>query len=209
MNKSQLDSLLIGIDEAGRGPFAGPVYAGLVIINQEIANKFTVIGITDSKKINKSKRTLFYEIIKKESLYSKVINADVDLIDRIGIYKATLSLIEELIKDSQKYLEALINKSKFTTKITVDGIFPTLKFIFPEIRFLPKADANFIEVGSASILAKVERDFYMTELDKEYPQYQFSKHKGYGTKLHIEMLKKFGVSPHHRKSFKPIKALLQ
>lgn len=177
--------IICGVDEAGRGPLAGDVYAAAVIFDED-----TVIdGINDSKKLSEKKReVLFDEIIEKAKSYC--------------IAKATIKEIEQL---------NILNAAMLAMKRAVEGlkIKPQLALIdgnkSPDIEIpaqtVIKGDAKSQSIAAASILAKVARDRYMKELDKKYPQYQFSKHKGYGTKLHYEMIEKYGISPVHRPSF--------
>ena len=177
--------IICGVDEAGRGPLAGDVYAAAVIFDED-----TVIdGINDSKKLSEKKReVLFDEIIEKAKSYC--------------IAKATIKEIEQL---------NILNAAMLAMKRAVEGleIKPQLALIdgnkSPDIdipaQTVIKGDAKSQSIAAASILAKVARDRYMKELDEKYPQYQFSKHKGYGTKLHYEMIEKYGISPVHRPSF--------
>lgn len=184
---SQGYKLVAGMDEAGRGPLAGPVACACVImpLNQEER----IEGVNDSKKLSEKKRKLLYEQIKSKALaYSVVLVSEKD-VDEINILNATKKGMKEAI------LELKI-KPDF---ILVDAV----KGIETEIGYesIIKGDALSYSIACASILAKVERDNLMERLDKEYPSYHFSQHKGYGTKLHIELLKKYGACPIHRKSF--------
>jgi ribonuclease HII len=200
----------IGIDEAGRGPWAGPVFAGITLLTPEQEQILIEGGVKDSKKISHKKREQLYKLILANSFYAKVKYYNADEIDRLGVYKATQELIKQLVKDlfEQDFIKDVEN-----LEIKIDGLFPGLEFkISSDLVIKPnciiRGDSLVTSISAASILAKVRRDEFMTELDKKYPDYQFAKHKGYGTKLHHELLKKFGPCEIHRKSFKPIKDLL-
>jgi len=175
---------LCGIDEAGRGPIAGNlVVAGCILDNM-------VEGLNDSKKLTEKKRELLYEKIVKNSTYH-IVKFSAKYIDENGISKCLKTALEEI----QTNLDAKEFLFDGNTNFGVDGI-----------DTLIKADATIPEVSAASILAKVTHDRDIIEDAKLYPEYHFEKHKGYGTKLHIEMIKKYGYCPIHRKSYK-IKAL--
>lgn len=177
--------LLCGVDEAGRGPLAGDVYAAAVVFP-----KGTVIdGINDSKKLSEKKREdLFDEITKKASVYC-IATASVSEIEEINILNAAMLAMKRAV-----------NGLKITPEIVlVDG--NKTPDIQEKAMAVVKGDAKSQSVAAASILAKVARDRYMKEMDKQYPEYQFSKHKGYGTKLHYEMVDKYGLCDIHRPSF--------
>jgi ribonuclease HII len=196
---------LIGIDEAGRGPWAGPVFASVVILNPEDEIKLLELGIKDSKKLTPYKREKLFRVIKELSVFFNVLSSPVAAIDEYGVYKATKSLIQEIVG-------SIPHELLYGQKIFIDGVFKDFQF--------PNADSNFTYecvidgdesipvISAASILAKVIRDQFMYELDKEYPEYAFAKHKGYGTKLHRDLLLKYGPCKEHRKSFKPIQKLI-
>jgi len=170
---------LCGIDEAGRGSLAGPlVVAGVVL-------KSRIEGLNDSKKLTPKKREELFEIIKQNS-YCKIIFTDNETIDRIGLSLALKHSIEEIKKHFGNY------------RILMDG---NTNFGVIGVKWMIKADAKIPQVSAASILAKVSRDRYMIKISKEFSDYGFEKHKGYGTKEHIAMIKKYGYSPLHRKSF--------
>ena len=196
----------IGIDEAGRGPWAGPVFASVVVLNNEQVDLLSKEGVTDSKKLSAKKREKLFDLIINNSIFHKVKYYSPQEIDQYGIYRATQELIKQLSADIP--IELLIDQ-----KVLIDGVFPGLKLLNSSGEViihecLIKGDAKVTSIASASILAKVRRDKFMEELDKKYPEYQFAKHKGYGTKLHMEMLEKYGPSDEHRKSFKPIAKFL-
>ncbi len=180
--------MLLGIDEAGRGPLAGPLVVAGVILKEKIE------GLKDSKKLTEKRRERLFDEIKKKSLY-KIVFVDNKRIDKIGISNSLKEAIEEII-ESFKEIENL--------EMLIDG---NRNFGIENLKFLIKADSKIDEVSSASILAKVSRDRYMKEIAKRYPNYQFEKHKGYGTKKHIELIKEFGYSDLHRRSYK-IKSLI-
>lgn len=197
--------LSIGVDEAGRGPWAGPVFAALVILNQKQNEILLKAGVNDSKKISARKRETLYKLILKNSVFTKVKYHDVDVIDSIGVYNATKELIKQLILE-------LDNDLLRGNKILIDGVFPKLVLLnsrkeIVKHECIVKGDCKVTSIAAASIIAKVRRDQFMKELDKKYPLYQFAKHKGYGTKLHLDILQKIGPCECHRKSFKPIKKL--
>lgn len=184
-------SLIAGVDEAGRGPLAGPVCAAAVIFP-----KGTVIeGINDSKKLSEKKREALFDVIKKEAVAFAVEFASPEEIDKINIKQATARAMHSAI-------DALSVKPDY---IIIDGN-DNLPYDIP-YEYVVKGDALSQTIAAASILAKVSRDRLMKELDKSYPQYDFKKHKGYGTKAHIEAIRRYGVSDIHRKSFMTAKVL--
>ncbi len=177
---------LAGVDEAGRGPLAGPVVAAACILDPAKP----ILGLNDSKKLSEKRREALFEQIREEALAYKIKAIAPARIDRINILEAT----KEAMTLALQELEV---KPDF---ILLDAI--TLKDFPPEIQMaLVKGDARSNTIAAASILAKVSRDRYMKEMDEQYPCYGFSKHKGYGTKAHYEALNTLGPSPIHRKSF--------
>ena len=186
-------NLICGVDEAGRGPLAGPVYAAAVILGPQ----FNTEGLRDSKKLSESKRYFLAEQIKKNALAWTIGICSADEIDELNIHQATLLAMQRAIKALNIHT---------SIKIMVDGLFcPQVDF---SCEAIVKGDDKVAEISAASIIAKTERDLKMIEIDKAYPAYQFKKHKGYPTKLHIEMIKSHGLCEHHRKSFSPIKEML-
>lgn len=182
---SQGFTLICGIDEAGRGPLAGPVYAAAVIL----PNGYTVDGVNDSKKLTEKKREELFDVITMEAVSWSVGIADEKEIDEINILQATFLAMRRAVDGlSVKPDIALIDGNKA----------PGLDIAE---RTIVKGDSKSANIAAASIIAKVSRDRYMLELAEKYPQYQFEKHKGYGTKLHYEMLDRYGISDVHRKSF--------
>ena len=178
--------IIAGIDEAGRGPLAGPVSVAIAIMPLDKDN--IIEGINDSKKLSEKKRDLLYDEIVKKAIAYHIELIDEKTIDTINILNATkLGMLTCLESIEPKPDITLIDAVKLDTE------YPTESII--------KGDALSYSIACASILAKVTRDRYMLELDKKYPEYIFKKHKGYGTKEHIEALKKYGKSPVHRESF--------
>ena len=174
-----------GIDEAGRGPLCGPVCAAAVILPLDCE----IEGINDSKKISEKKRELIFEVIKEKALAYSVCMVDAKTIDEINILQATFMAMRGAY-------EGLGVKCDIAL---IDG---NQKPGLPcEERTIVKGDAKSISIAAASILAKVSRDRYMREVDEKYPHYQFSKHKGYGTKLHYEMIAEHGICEEHRRTF--------
>ena len=186
-------NLICGVDEAGRGPLAGPVYAAAVILGPD----FNTEGLRDSKKLSESKRYSLALHIKKNALTWSVGICSASEIDEINIHQATLLAMKRAIEGLDGYR---------SIKVMVDGLF------CPQVDFpceaIVRGDDKVAEISAASIIAKTERDLKMIEIDKIYPGYQFKKHKGYPTKLHIEMIKSKGPCEYHRKSFSPIKEML-
>ncbi len=179
-------NVIAGVDEAGRGPLAGPVSVAIVVMPLE---KDKIIdGVNDSKKLTEKKREELYEKIISTALEYHVELIDVDLIDSINILNATKVGMLACINSLKKTPDMVLIDA-----VKIDADVPTKSII--------KGDALSYSIACASILAKVTRDRLMLELDKEYPNYNFKKHKGYGTKEHIENLKKFGPCQIHRKSF--------
>ncbi|MBQ8909125.1 MAG: ribonuclease HII [Clostridia bacterium] len=178
--------IIAGIDEAGRGPLAGPVVCACVIMPME--EHLIIDGINDSKKLSEKKREALFSQIKELALAYSIIEVDAKTIDEINILNATkLGMKNALESLSVKPDIVLIDAVKIDTQIAQENII--------------KGDALSYNIAAASILAKVHRDRLMKEYDVKYPEYQFAKHKGYGTKVHIEMLKKIGKCPIHRDTF--------
>ncbi|HCA30155.1 MAG TPA: ribonuclease HII [Ruminococcaceae bacterium] len=177
---------ICGVDEAGRGPLAGPVFAAAVILdpNNEIQ------GLNDSKKLSEGKREALFELIIKNAVAYSISSASVKEIETLNILQATMLAMQR----------AIDGLSVRTDLVLIDGnrLPPNLS---NPARSIVKGDTLSACIGAASILAKVSRDRLMYEMDKKYPCYQFSKHKGYGTALHIQLLHKYGCSPVHRTSF--------
>lgn len=187
---------VVGVDEAGRGPLAGPVVAGAVLIHN--INQ-VVDGVRDSKKMTKKARELAYDEIKLNSSSYGIGIVDSSEIDRIGIQKAVL-----------KAMEIAINEILTTYKVNyiiADGKNVSLIDGYNMDR-ITKGDMYHYSISAGSVLAKVTRDRIMENYSLKYPQYEFDKHMGYGTKKHIEFIQKYGICDIHRKSFEPIKSYL-
>lgn len=176
---------ICGVDEAGRGPLCGPVAAAAVIMPKGSR----IEGVNDSKKLTEKKREALYEQIVKEAIAYHVCLIDNKEIDEINILNATLKAMEQAIN-------SLSVKADFAL---IDG--NRNKGITTPNQMVVKGDSKSYSIACASILAKVTRDRLMAEYDKEYPQYGFLNHKGYGTKAHYEAIEKHGITPIHRKSF--------
>ena len=214
----QNHDFIISIDEAGRGPWAGPVTVGAVVVDKQALIRISELKtLNDSKKVSSKKRAILEkEIMDIVNSYT-VADIDVSTIDRINILEATkLGVITCLDKImSEKLWRA---KPIISIGILIDGKFNNLESLikelasFSNIKFelntVIDGDAICPSISAASILAKEHRDNLMIKLHKEYPEYGFNQHKGYGTKLHQKRLKMFGPSKIHRKSFKPIKEAL-
>lgn len=183
-----------GVDEVGRGPLIGPVVAACVVLPKD----FVLEGLTDSKKLSEKKRNVFYKYIKEHALAYAVGEVSPEEIDEINIYeasrKAMLIAIEKVRK--QISLEHVLIDAM---PISID--IPTTSII--------KGDAKSISIAAASVIAKVTRDRMMYELDEKYPQYGFGKHKGYPTKMHLEAINKYGLIDGYRKSYGPVKDILE
>lgn len=180
-------TLIAGVDEVGRGPLIGPVVAAAVILPKD----FILEGLTDSKKLSEKKRELFYSIIKEKALSIGVGVIDEKRIDEINIYEATKEAMHMAINNLDIRPEhILIDAMKLDLDI------PTTSII--------KGDFLSISISAASVIAKVERDHLMYVMDREYPMYDLKNNKGYGTKKHLEALKKYGITKYHRLSYKPV-----
>ena len=178
--------VICGVDEAGAGPLAGPVYAAAVVLPMGLV----IEGLNDSKKLTEKKREKLFDVICENAIAYAITSVSEQEIDEINILNARMLAMDRAIK-------ALKIKADFAL---IDG--NRNKGIECPNEMVVGGDAKSASIAAASILAKVSRDRYVTEvLDKEYPAYAFAKHKGYGTKLHIEMLDQFGPCPAHRNTF--------
>ncbi len=177
---------ICGIDEAGRGPLAGPVVVAGVIMPENSM----IEGVNDSKKVSEKKRELLYEKIIEEAIAYEVAIIGQDVIDEINILNATK-------KGVTKVIEGFTEKPNLIIIDALSGI-DTKQIPYESII---KGDAKCYSIAAASIIAKVTRDRIMKEWDEIYPQYGFSKHKGYGTAMHIKAIKEYGLTPIHRRSF--------
>lgn len=176
---------ICGIDEAGRGPLAGPVVAGAAILPKDL----TILYLNDSKKLSEKRREELFLEVKEKAISWSVGMASPERIDEINILQATYEAMRQAIVGLKVVPEILLNDA-----VTIPEI---------DIRQIPiiKGDAKSVSIAAASVLAKVTRDHMMVEYDKLYPEYGFAKHKGYGTAAHIAAIKEFGPTPIHRKTF--------
>jgi len=193
-------NLVAGLDEAGRGPLAGPVVAAAVVFDalkfQALKLKFK--DIKDSKQLSAKKRDYFYKVLTNHSGVNWGIGVVSEkIIDKINILEATKLAMKKAVADLGFAADFLILDGNFKINLKV-----------PQMTVI-KADEKVFSVGAASIIAKVARDNLMIKIHKKYPNYGFNKHKGYGTKFHMEMLEKFGPLVIHRKSFAPVSKVLE
>ena len=178
-------NIICGVDEAGRGPLAGPVYAAAVILSPDCV----IEGLNDSKKLTEKKREALFDEIKEKALAYGIASADEKEIDEINILNATFLAMKRAINSlSVKPDLALIDGNQ---KPHTD---------IEEVTVI-KGDAKSTSIAAASVLAKVSRDRFMLEMAEKYPQYEFARHKGYGTKLHYEKIAQYGVCNIHRRTF--------
>ena len=175
-----------GVDEAGRGPLCGPVCVAACILDPENP----VWGINDSKKLSEKKRERLFEEIKAKALAYSIVFVGPEIIDRDNILNATMGGMRQAVEQLEITPHLVL----------VDGNRCPAELAMPA-RPVVKGDAASASIGAASILAKVSRDRYMMELDRQYPQYQLARHKGYPTKLHYELIAQYGIQPFYRRSF--------
>ena len=187
-----IPGLVAGVDEAGRGPLAGPVFAAAVILDDLSPIK----GLADSKKLTPKKREYLYDIIKAQALCFCVATASVEEIDQLNILQATLLAMQRAVKGLRLK----------PTKVLVDG--NRLPVLDIRAEAIVKGDATVASISAASILAKVERDRWCVEVDALFPNYGFLTHKGYGTQVHLRALQEYGPCDLHRRSFAPVAKLL-
>ena len=176
-------SLICGVDEAGRGPLAGPGYA--VILPRDAV----IDGLNDSKKLTEKKRDALFDVITERALTYGIASASVDEIEEFNILNATFLAMNRAVAKLDPAPELALIDGNRNTGIAMPS------------RCIVKGDSRCADIAAASILAKVSRDRYMLNLAEKYPQYHFEQHKGYGTKLHYEALREYGPSPEHRPSF--------
>lgn len=177
--------LVAGIDEAGRGPLCGPVVAAAVILPKDKK----IEGVNDSKKISEKKRELLFEEIMKEAVAVGVGISEVSVIEEVNILNATKQAMKQAIENLNVKPEYCLIDGNQMIDISIPA------------ETVVSGDAKSESIAAASIIAKVTRDRMLIEYDKKYPEYGFAKHKGYGTKMHIEAIKKYGLTPIHRPSF--------
>ncbi len=190
---------IIGIDEAGRGPLAGPVVAAAVMIRSNIE------GIEDSKRLSSKKRETLFPLIKEKSIAFGVGIASHKEIDRLNILQASLLSMKRAVK-SLEYCYA--NRNGYPLKnamLLIDGPFVIPHFSYPQ-KAIVRGDSKVYEISAASIIAKVTRDKIMCAFNKKYPEYEFCAHKGYPTKRHKALIRQYGPSPIHRRTFKGVKS---
>jgi ribonuclease HII len=187
-----LPGLMAGVDEAGRGPLAGPVFAAAVILDDLLP----IQGLADSKKLTPKKREHLYEIIKAQALCFCVATASVEEIDQLNILQATLLAMQRAVKGLRLK----------PSKVLVDG--NRLPVLDIRADAIVKGDSTVPSISAASILAKVERDRWCVEVDAQFPNYGFLTHKGYGTQMHLRALQEHGPCVLHRRSFAPVAKLL-
>ena len=179
-------NLVCGVDEAGRGPLAGPVCAAAVIL----PDNCEIDGLNDSKKLTEKKREALYDLIVQKAIDYSVVYVESSRIDKINILNATFEAMT-------KAVEKLKTTPDF---VLIDGNKTPGQLQIP-CQAVVKGDSKSMSIAAASIIAKVTRDRLMVELDKKYPFYMFAKHKGYGTKLHYEKIREFGICEIHRKTY--------
>ena len=199
--EDSVNGVVAGVDEAGRGPWVGPVVAGCVVFLSRDVNPFLLENLNDSKKISKKKREQLYEVLLEEkakgNILAEVGVASAKEIDEKNILNATFEAMKR----------AILNTGITPDFVLIDGNRVPKDFNY-KAKAVVKGDAKSYSISAGSIMAKVYRDKLMEEMAKEYPYYGFEKNAGYGTKEHIEALKKYGITPEHRKSYAPIKEFL-
>ena len=190
---------IAGIDEVGRGPLAGPVVAAAVVFNNndKKIKELIKFGVRDSKTLSSKKRDFLYNAIVKDCNDWSIGIVSEEVIDKINILEASLLAMKIAVERLGTSPDFLLIDGKYTIEN-----YPANQMA------IPSADQNIFSVSAASIIAKVTRDRILIDLDKKYPRYGFAQHKGYGTKLHMEMLAKIGPCKIHRKSFAPVKKLI-
>ncbi|MGZ5008951.1 MAG: ribonuclease HII [Methylobacter sp.] len=184
--------LVAGVDEAGRGPLAGPVFAAAVILDP----MRPIAGLADSKVLSESKRDSLYTLIKETSLSWSIAQASVEEIDRLNILHATLLAMQRAVNGLHVQPE----------EVLVDG--NRLPDLTMPAQAIVKGDSKVQAISAASILAKVERDRLMVDYGRQYPDFSFHVHKGYGTKQHLAEIERFGFLAIHRRTFNPVKTIL-
>lgn len=187
-------NIIGGVDEVGRGPLIGPVVAACCVLPHD----FELDGLNDSKKLSEKKREKFYDYIIDNCVAYGVGIISPEIIDEVNIYEATKLAMKEAIKQVQEQVNleyVLIDAMPLELDIPTNSII--------------KGDAKSISIAAASVIAKVVRDRMMIDLDKEYPEYGFAKHKGYPTKAHVEAINKYGLIDGYRKTYGPVKDVLE
>ena len=186
-------TLIAGVDEAGRGPLVGPVVAAAVILPKN----YVLEGLNDSKQLTERKREYFYDVLQKEAISIGVGIVSAKRIDEINILEA-----------SREAMYIALNNLDVTPKYILSDAM-SLNDIYIPSRPIIHGDALSLSIAAASVIAKVTRDHIMYELDKKYPVYHYNKNKGYPTKEHLELLKKYGITNEYRMTYKPVKVILE
>ena len=186
-------TLIAGVDEAGRGPLVGPVVAAAVILPKN----YTLEGLNDSKQLSEKKRELFYAILQKEAISIGVGIVSAKEIDEINILEASRKAMYMAIENLDVKPEYILSDAMSLNDIDIPS------------RPIIHGDALSLSIAAASVIAKVTRDHIMYELDKKYPEYHYKKNKGYPTKEHLELIKKYGVTDEYRMTYKPVKFILE
>lgn len=200
--EDEINGVTAGVDEAGRGPWVGPVVAGCAVFLNRNVDERLLQNLNDSKKLSKKKREMLYELLQEEKAKGTML---------LGIGEASAQEIDEINILNASFLamkRAVGSAGAKPDLVLVDGNREPKNFGF-KTKAVIKGDAKSYSVSAASILAKVYRDRLMEEMAKQYPGYGFEKNAGYGTKAHIDGLKQFGVTPEHRRSYAPIKEFLK
>ncbi|MCW8932172.1 MAG: ribonuclease HII [Gammaproteobacteria bacterium] len=187
-----LNGHIAGVDEVGRGPLVGAVVTAAVILDPENP----IDGLDDSKKLTEKKRAILAEEIKEKALCYSIARAEHEEIDELNIFHATLLAMKRAVEGLKIEPDKVLVDGKYCPDI----LFPCEAII--------KGDSRVAAISAASIIAKVARDSEMIAMEETYPGYGFAKHKGYPTKLHIEALQKLGITPIHRRSYKPVQKIL-
>ncbi len=183
---------IAGVDEAGRGPLAGPVVAAAVILPSD----FLLLGLDDSKRLTEAKRNDFFHYIKEHAISYGISIVESEMIDQMNILEATKYAMQEAIGKLEPVPEHVL----------IDAV--ELEQLALSTEAITKGDAKSISIAAASVLAKVTRDQYMKQLHRQYPMYEFASNMGYGTEQHFKKLQEYGVCPQHRRSFAPIKQMI-
>ena len=183
--------LIAGCDEAGRGPLCGPVVASAVILPEN----YVLEGLTDSKKLTEKQREKLYPIIMRDAISVGVSIIDNEKIDEINILEASRFAMNDAISKLSSVPDFILTDAM---DLRCDNCLPIIK-----------GDQKSITIAAASVIAKVTRDHIMYEMDKKYPEYEFARHKGYPTKRHLEIIDKYGILNIYRKTFKPVKEILE
>ena len=193
--------LIAGVDEAGRGAWAGPVIAAAVILPLDrplVLKELAAAGVNDSKQLTPRQRERLYHLIREKAVAVGMGGVSARFIDRDGILKATRKAMQRAVSILPTQPDALL----------IDAVDLSSLVPLPQ-KFMPFGDSLSLSIAAASIIAKVSRDIFMAQLDALYPGYAFGRHKGYGTRLHREALERAGVSEMHRRSFKPVAKLVE